>query len=373
MPIKWNLVMNRYYLYFNIFIVLIIGSNEMIYPSNFIPANNPYIKYYGRWDFSDSLHPKHSWPGVYVYTEFTGKSIGIRIADKTSYYNVYIDGKLNMILHGDTAIDKDYIITDTLENSRHSFRLSRRNISFDEVFTFSGLILDDGAELLQPSPEPERRIEFIGDSYTAAESNEATVQELEWEARFPVTNIDKGFASVIANHYNAQYHTICRSGAGMLCDWQGNYELQLPQRFDRTLMDFSEPKWDFDKWIPNLVVICLGLNDYSGLKDSSGDVSNEKSFMFRKAYTDFIANIRSVYPGVKILAVAAYEKWIRTNVKKIVDEEKAAGANDVYYSQFDYFEGGYVAYGHPTVETHMKMADQIIKSIDTDKIFTADE
>lgn len=362
--------MNRYYLYFIFTLLLIMGNNEMMYSSTFIPASNPNIQYFGRFDFPDSLHSRYSWPGVYICAEFTGKSIGIRIADKTSYYNIYIDGKLNTVFHGDTAADKDYIITDTLEDTHHTFRLARRNISFDEVYTFSGLILDDGAELLQPAPEPERKIEFIGDSYTASESNEATVQELEWTARFPVTNIDKGFAAVVANHYNAQYHTTCRSGAGMLCDWQGIYDSQMPQRFDRTLMDSSEPKWDFSKWVPNLVVICLGLNDYSGLKDSTGKVTDEKSFMFRKAYTDFIATVRSVYPNTKILALAAYEKWIRKNVKHVVEEEKAAGIKDIYYAQFDYFKGGYVAYGHPTVETHKKMADQIIKAIYKAKIFT---
>jgi hypothetical protein len=31
-----------------------------------------------------------------------------------------------------------------------------------------------------------------------------------------------------------------------------------------------------------------------------------------------------------------------------------AEIKNVFYTQFDYFEGGYVAYGHPTIETHIK-------------------
>ncbi|MGH7492069.1 MAG: hypothetical protein ACREOO_06700 [bacterium] len=42
---------------------------------------------------TDPLHPKHSWPGVRVYTEFSGTSIGVRMADSDHYYNIYIDGK----------------------------------------------------------------------------------------------------------------------------------------------------------------------------------------------------------------------------------------------------------------------------------------
>ncbi|MCI0697617.1 hypothetical protein L0337_37130 [candidate division KSB1 bacterium] len=38
---------------------------------------------------TDPLHPKHSWPGVQIYAEFTGTSVGVRMADDSYYYNVY--------------------------------------------------------------------------------------------------------------------------------------------------------------------------------------------------------------------------------------------------------------------------------------------
>jgi len=43
-----------------IFILQIYGQG-MIYTQNLIPANHPYIQYSGRWDMSDSLHPRQSW------------------------------------------------------------------------------------------------------------------------------------------------------------------------------------------------------------------------------------------------------------------------------------------------------------------------
>ena len=313
----------------------------------FIPANNPFIQYYGRWDMTDSLHPRHSWPGVYFFAEFSGTSIGIRMTDSINYYNVYIDGKFFKILHGTIIGEADYMLADSLANTRHTLLFSKRNIMFDAVFSVSGLLVDESAELLPPPAKPTRKIEFIGDSFTAAESNEATVQELPWEGRFPVTNIDKGFAPVIARHYNAQYQTTCRSGAGMVCDWQGKTDATIPKLFDRTLMEASEPKWDFKQWIPNLAVICLGLNDYSGLKEKDGTVTEAKSAAFRKRYRDFIATVRTVYPGVTILAVAAYPDWIQKNVKQIVDEEKKSGNNNISYTHFDDFPDGKVAYRPP--------------------------
>lgn len=339
--------------------------------SIFVPADNPNIQYFGRWDFSDKLHPKHSWPGVYIYAEFTGTSIGVRLNDSVSYYNVYIDGNFVKVFHSGKSGEADFILAENLENKNHTIRFSKRNISFDAGFSFSGFIVDDGAEILNPLPKPKRKIEFVGDSFTAAESNEATVQSLEWEARFPVTNIDLGFAPIIARYFKAQYTTTCRSGSGMVCDWQGNTDFAIPKLFDRTLMENSEPKWDFNLWIPDVVVVCLGLNDFSGL-NKDGVVTESESEFFRKGYHDFIKQVKEVYPNTKIVAVAAFPEWIRENVKRVIDEENSAGDKEIYYTQFDYFDGGYVANGHPTVETHKKMAEQIIAAMESFKIFTAD-
>lgn len=363
-----NFIMRMYFQCMFIFLIQIVSIN-MTYSKNIFPADHPFIQYFGRWDFCDNKHPRHDWPGVYIYAEFSGKTIGVCLADSINYYNVYIDDKFHSIFHGRYPDEAGYILADNLEDTRHTFLFSKRNITFNGPFQFSGIILEDNAKLFLPKQKPVRKIEFIGDSYTAAESNESNKQELEWEERYAVTNIDKGFAPLIANHFNAQYHTTCRSGIGMFSDWQGNLSLQMPERFERLFMDSTKPKWDFNTWVPDIVVICLGLNDYSGLKDSANLVPKDKSAMFRKAYAEFLATLRKVYPDVKIVAVAAYENWIRDNVKQVVDDEKDAGNQDIYYAQFDYFEGGYVAYGHPTVETHEKMAKQIIASMESFRLF----
>lgn len=336
---------------------------------NFIPANNPRIQYFGRWDMIDSLHPRYSWPGVYIEVEFTGTSIGVRLKDGTNYFNVTIDGALHGVFHGTSREETDYLLADSLPNTRHTLLLTRRNITFEPPYTFSGFLLDSGATLLPPPPKPARKIEFIGDSFTAAESDEAHAPHLEWEARFPVTNIDKGFAPLIARHFNAQYTTTCRSGGGLYCDWQGKTSETIPDRFNRTLMEAPTPTWDFKQWIPDVVIICLGLNDRSGLRGKGDSIPDSSSALFRETYHKFLATIREVYPGVKIVAVAAYPEWTRKNVKQVVDEELGAGKQDVHYATFSEYPGGYVADGHPTVATHAKMADELIQSIESFHLF----
>ncbi len=331
----------------------------------FVPANDSRIRYFGRWDRTDPHHYRHSWPGVYLCAEFTGTSIGVRMDDSLDYYNVYIDGKFHSIFHGTHSGDADYVLATNLDNARHSLRLSKRNILFHFIPSIAGLLVDDDGSLVAPAPEPALKMEFIGDSFTAAESNEATVQELAWNDRPPVTNVDRGFAPDIARHYGAQYQTICRSGMGLTCDWEGKTALSMLNYYDRTLMESPEPAWNFKTWTPDVVFICLGLNDYSGLKEKDGSVKANKSAWFRQCYHEFVSEIRGKYPGVRILAVAAFPEWVRSNIKTVVDEEKQCGARDIGYATYDEFPGGYVAYGHPTVATHQKMADQIVTALDS--------
>jgi len=352
---------------------VLCGGSPAISGMKSIPPNHPFIRYSGRWEFSDSLHPRYSWPGVSISAAFKGTKIGVRLDDHTNYYNVYIDGVSRGVFHPVKQGETDYIVADSLSDTCHTLTLSRRNITFDEVYTFCGLILNDVDSLVPLPPLPQRRIEFIGDSFTAAESNEAKEQELPWEARFPLTNIDGGFAAVIARHFGAEAHMTCRSGSGMVCDWQGNPEMTIPKRFDRTFMDAALPKWDFARWVPGVVVICLGLNDYSGLRDGAGVVPREKSAMFRDGYRRFLATLRGVYPHVKIVAVASFAEWIRLNVRQVVDSERSEGREDVFYAQYDRFEGGYVANGHPTVATHRKMAGQIIHAMEPLHLFSSEE
>jgi hypothetical protein len=334
-----------------------------------IPPSAPEIQYGGRWEKSDKHQYRYSWPGVYLTAGFTGTSVGVRLTDCTNYYNVYIDGALHSVFHPTRKQEADYVLAEGLTAGNHTLTLSRRNITFGEIYSFGGILLDSGAALLPAAPPPQRKIEFIGDSYTAAESNESTEQSLDWEARYPVTNIDKGFATIIARHFNAQYTTTCRSGSGIVCDWQGNMAESIPDRFNRVFMDSREPVWDFHQWIPNVVVIALGLNDHSGLKDKNGKVSAKRSALFRYHYRKFLATIRSVYPGVKIVCVAAFPPWIRRQTHLIVDAETRSGAKDCYYAQYDEFPGGYVGNGHPTVATHKLMADQIIAAMESFKLF----
>jgi hypothetical protein len=324
----------------------------------FVPASDPALRFSGRWDLRDPARPRASWPGFAVSTDFQGKTIQVRMSDPGNYFNVEIDGRHHGVIGGKDGLST-YLLASDLDAGAHHIRLQRRNISFDDPTVIEGFIVDEEARLSRPA-DPGVRIEFIGDSFTAAEGNEAKAATLPWEEKFPVTDFAKGYAALLARAMNADLTAVCRSGSGVLTTWNGIRELPMPERYGWTLMEDPKPAWDFGGPSPGLVVISLGLNDSGGLKGADGTVGPEASGQFRAAYHRMIAEVWKRHPAAKIVALAPFVPWARVMISAVVAEEKATGTKEIYYAQFDHFEGGYVADGHPTVATHRKMAEQIL-------------
>ena len=344
--------------------ILLFSASSFIYPAKDVPANHPYIQYFGRWSFADTTAPSHTWPGVYITARFEGTSIGMKMKDNDNYYNIFIDGKLQQIFHGTGTGVTSYPLVSGLKDTIHTITIFNRSESYASGLTFNGLILDDGKNLLMPQARPGRRIEFIGDSYTSASGNEWTGQDTPPNMN-QYTNIYDGFGPITARHFNAEFQCNSRSGFGMVVDYTGSSVNNIPDFYDRAVFNASTPKWDFSTWKPNVVVIGLGLNDYSGFGGYSNGLTADETELYKTRYHQFISRIRNNYSGVKILAVAAHVDWMQTTISQIVKEENQQGHGDVFYTYYPYYTGGYVNNGHPNVATHYKIADRLIAAIDS--------
>ncbi|MES2658229.1 MAG: GDSL-type esterase/lipase family protein [Verrucomicrobiota bacterium] len=342
------------------------GSKQMDYHvegGSFVPASSPALLYSGRWDRTDPSLPKASWPGFAVSTDFKGSSIHVRMNDSGNYFNVEVDGKFLRVVGGESGSHLTYLLADNLGEGAHRVRLQRRNINFDEPTEIEGFVVDADARLSLPEKSNRKRIEFIGDSYTAAEGNEAVSATLPWEKKFPVTDFSKGYASLLGEAMDADVTAVCRSGSGLVCNWKGGRKHPMGERYDWTLMERPVPAWKFGEPSADLVVISLGLNDFSGLKNPDGTVSPAASAEFRAAYRQLIAKVRRRHRKARIVALSPFTPWARENISAVVAAEKAAGKNDIFHAQYDNFPDGYVADGHPTVATHRKMAAQILDQL----------
>ena len=133
-----------------VFITMVLLCNSSVVASITIPANDPNIQYYGRWDFSNPSAPSHSWPGVYIFAVFQGTSIGMITDDNACWYNVFIDSVFKFVFHGTTNGVASYPLVSGLSNGSHTILITKRGETSWTKFSFYGFILDDGKSLLPP-------------------------------------------------------------------------------------------------------------------------------------------------------------------------------------------------------------------------------
>ena len=341
--------------------MLIISA---IYSVSYIPANDSNISYLGRWDFAKEDAPTHSWPGVYIKANFQGTLLGIRLADKDCYYNIFIDDLPVIIFKGSKKSMNDYKIIDNLSDGNHKVLITKRNETTGGKYAFGGFILDDGKSLLPKDNNLKKKIEFIGDSFTSAQGNEYTKEDKPNDDA-PITNNFLGYASITARHFEADYNITSRSGYGMTVDWTGNPDENIGEIYDRLTIPLKSSKWDFDKFQPDLVVINLGLNDYSGFGGYNKDgVSKENTELFIKKYNDFLERIKINYPNAKILCIATHLEWTKKAVDEVIKIQNDKNFNKIYSLLIPKYSEGYVYGGHPSLEIHNKMAQEIINVID---------
>ncbi len=265
--------------------------------SNIIDADNPYIQYVGRFDFSDPKNVVFDWPGVYICAKFEGTSCSIRLKDSTDEYAVTIDDHAPQLLKGNK--EDIYRIASGLSGSvSHTVMIQKRTEAFVGKGVFSGFILDNGAKILPPDKRPSRRIEFIGNSITCGYG----VLGDSSDCHFNKQTEDAGmsYAGMVSRELNADYHLISYSGKGAVRNYGDKNKTSpdpMPSLYNRTCCTDSALKWNFREWIPQAVVINLGTNDFSTQPFPD-------SLVFKAAYGELIDRVRSLYPGVTIFCIS---------------------------------------------------------------------
>lgn len=351
------------------------GTNK-----GYIPANDSYFQYTGRIDFRNPKRPTFSYPGVSIKANFQGPSVTVILKDyatgtptTTNYYNVIIDGGTPTVLKVNSN-DTLYPISSSLTDSEHSIEIFKRTESTIGKSDFRGLILASGKALIFPDEKPAIRFEFIGDSYTCGYGNEVNIPQNG--------NPNTGFHSVNENNYNAwgaiatralkaEYVCTAVSGRGLYRNNTGTTIGTIPSVYDETIADASNPAWDHNNYIPNVVVLHLGTNDFYPV--SQGSAIDSSTFV--STYINFVNKLRGYYPSACIVCAVpnglsdyyptgAYNYTHAKNfIKAVVDYLKVKGDNKVY--NFVMKQQGLEGepYGedyHPSLQTQQIMADDLV-------------
>lgn len=324
-----------------------------------IAPDHPHIQYFGRFDRSDAKRPRFDWPGCAIQAKFTGPSVAVRLGGGENDFNVFVDGtalpKLAM-----AAGKTEYSLATGLAAGEHTLLLAKRTEGYYGAVTFEGLVLADGQALAAPPERPSQRILFIGDSFTVGYGADAT--SLQCASLRPWDNNWLAYGPVTARALGAEYSVQAISGLGMAHNYNDASPLSkepLPFFFDRTLTGSAQPKWNFAAWIPHLVVVALGTNDFStAVKPSQAQ--------YAAAYKDFLQRIRGYYPAADILCLTyAVDDFQKPYVDALVKEVNAGGDAKVHRAHMPALDAAKElgCDWHPNVAGHKKYSDALLPEV----------
>ena len=312
----------------------------------------------------------------------TGKTVTIDVtADSSSYeasnparYAIYTDNKLYV----DSTISKKQteLTVELEEDAEHVIRFIKLSESANGTLRITGI----KGNKVEPTAANEKKIEFIGDSITCGYGVDGT------EGAFSTKTEDasKTYAYKVAQKFNADYSLFAFSGFGVISgyssDGKRNTVSTLPQYYDKlgfswyTQYDsdntqMKDVKWDFNEFVPDLIVINLGTNDGSYLNSVSGDAKKSEKEDFVAEYEKFIGTIRSAYPEAEILCTLGIMgqdlyPQIEEAVESYKNETGDEKVNAFKFNQQDVNKNGKGIDWHPAPQSHIEAANELIEEIE---------
>jgi lysophospholipase L1-like esterase len=323
-------------------------------PYPLFEADNANISYTGRIDFSNPKKPKFWQPGVYIEVRFKGTFCEVVINDEVlwgknhNYIEIVIDGtQLRRIQLTDK--ENHIKVAENLPEGQHTILICKNTEAGIGYLEFIGFRCE---KLLPPSKKPVHKIEFFGDSITCgtgSDLSEIACDKREW---YDQHNAYLSYGPLTARSSNSQWHLSSVSGIGMIhscCDMK----ITMPDVADKIDMRENKLTWDFNRYIPDIVTICLGQNDGS-----------QDSVAFCSAYIKFIETIRSHSPKANIVCITSpmadtrltgMMKNYLTGVQNYLRKKGDKKISTFFFSR-SYNKG---CGGHPDLTDHQLIANEL--------------
>lgn len=316
-------------------------------------ASNAAIQYFGRVDFSNPLKPRFWSPGVYIRLKFKGPSCSLLINDEMSgdnhnYIEIAVDDnpplrvRLNERVNVITAVQG-------LNAGPHVLTICKDTESGIGYLDFVGVKC---AGLLPLPEKPKRKIEYIGDSITTGTGFDIANVPCDKGKWYDQHNAYMSYGPLTSRALNAQWQLTAVAGIGLThscCDM----DIVMPDVLDKVYLRNNKIPWDFRRYQPDVVTICLGQND--GIADS---------VKFCGAYVNFIGRVRKAYPRADIICLtspmandelSSVLKRYLSGITTYVNDE---GDKKVYRYFFSkrYHNG---CGGHPDMQEHVQIAAEL--------------
>jgi lysophospholipase L1-like esterase len=319
-------------------------------------AGLPLVHFLGRFDFGDGGQgPRADWSGSAWVTRFRGTGIRVALTGGANQFAALVDDGQPTVVKfaGDAGV---VTVASGLSDAEHTLALSRRTEASFGPVRFDGFTVTGGA--LVPSPPPfTRKLEFVGDSITCGYGNEGAVATCAFSPN--TENEYLAYGALTARALDAEHRVVAWSGLGMVRNYADRAGPRIPELYGRTLATDAASLWDTSRWVPDVVVINLGTNDFStGVNPGQP---------FADAYLQFVTRLRGLYPQAHIFCAVGpmdNDSTLRGYVTGVVTARAQAGDDRVHFIEFP--PQGALGYGcdsHPNVATHALMATAMTSAI----------
>jgi lysophospholipase L1-like esterase len=315
----------------------------------------PDLRRVGRFDGTDPAEPTAEWSASAMETQFAGTSASVLLGGTGNYFEVVVDGAVQPMLTTDGS--GTYAIASGLAAGMHDVLVFRRDEAEYGATAFLGFLFGAGAQAVVP-PSPSRRIEVVGDSISAGFGDECPNANTTYTPATEDAYI--AYGPVAARALGADVHVIAWSGKGMYQNLDGTTTDTMPVLWQRTIPTDPTSTWDPSLWVPDVVVVNLGTNDYFAPgPDPSAD--------YETTYEQFVVTLRSAYPGAYVLCAIGpmltdpQLSEQRAAVQAVIAAEQAAGDPRIALVEFPPQDCGSTGSGcgcddHPNAATHQAMA-----------------
>lgn len=314
------------------------------------------LRLVGRFDVSREGEAAFTWPGSALEFRFEGTTAGMVIASSGRVrFAVEVNGVIT-----DLWVDegeKFYSLAADLPHGVHHLRLTRLTESFSIVTRFIQRPQVDGKILSAPAA-PQRRLLAVGDSITAGYGVEGESQACPYSPE--TSNQQLTYVALAANALKADLHTIAWSGIGA---WR-SYGEEKPvnptilERYQRTLADAAESRWDVAGYQPDAITVAIGTNDYW-----QGSVTDE----YQLSMISLVDRIQRDYPGKPIYLIVSpmLSGEARADQKARLTALEERNVHVLDLGKIEQ-EDGYGCDYHPNVTTQKRSAQLLINRLRTD-------
>lgn len=350
-------------------------------------TDSNFIRFNGRTNYNTSTKAMDIYyTGSGFVVGFYGTSLtatftatNTNLVKTWTYLEIFLDGNNNPLTGEDFFLYQPvvtYTLASGLPLGYHTVSVVKKSESLDSNMAIQSLSTD--GSFAKPEAAKALKIQFIGAStltgYGNMESTPNTTKTTE------NSNGLLAYPALSAYMLDADYSIVAASGWGITRGWNTGGVIDttknIPNAFDYLAVDSTNSivnvPWDQSKFVPNIVVVSLGINDYNTSNYANLTAEERTAFddRFTTDYVAFLTKLHTYFPDATIiltygiLGVNADMERLTLGVLDIADNtipnlfacKLTSGAELSLPFGSDY---------HPGVETHIHAATELVDYIES--------